>query len=281
MEESDERKKLAQLYEQRRGLVEQLKKLRARKEELVAELDDLAGKLQGEREEYKSLRERLRLLNESRRKLADEIKDSKKRFKDAAAQLSNMKPALRMHGEDMERELKELEWKMQTQTLTRDEEKKLLARMRDMASMISTWKRAYELRDQASKLDRELDEKAATLFDVKADRQEAIKQIEERRAKMDEYTKAGKQVYTEVESLVQDIYELENKFREITKEIEQLKSKVETEERIKRQERREAHLAASKEAIQRAREQALEKMRRGESISFYDLKLLYDEDNVK
>lgn len=281
MEETDEKKKLAQLYEQRRGLVEQLKKLRSRKSELVAELDQLAEKLEAEREEYSGLRERLRSLNESRRKLVDEIRDSKKKFRDAASQLNHMKPALRTHGEDLEKELKQIEWRMQTQHLSREEEKSLLARMKEMASTISVWRKAYELKDQASRLDRELDEKSASLFDVKADRQEALKQIEEHRGKMEEYTKAGRQVYGEVESTNQDIQELEKKYREITSTLDELKTRLEVEERKAHGQRLAARVAASQEAIQRAKQEALERMRRGESISFYDLKLLYDEDNVK
>jgi len=56
---------------------------------------------------------------------------------------------------------------------------------------------------------------------------------------------------------------------------------LEVEERKAHGQRLAARVAASQEAIQRAKQEALERMRRGESISFYDLKLLYDEDNVK
>jgi uncharacterized coiled-coil DUF342 family protein len=280
MAEAEGKRTLAQLYEQRRGIIEQLKKIRARRNELINEAEEIAAKLEAERRDYRELKERLHELNEDRRNLQESIREAKRRYREATSQLDGIRPALKGKGEDLEREIQKIEWRIQTEPLTKEQERGLLAKMREMAYMLSVWKKAYDLKDEASKLDRDLDEKAAALFDVKADRQETLKLIEEKRAKMAEYTQAGRQVYSEAEGLDQDIEELESRFQVIDARLRELRTRLEAELRQERSERRSARLAATKEAIERAKRAALEKVQRGESISIYDLRLLYDEDSV-
>src|SRR5579875_114957 len=170
MAEAEKRKLVSQLFEQRRGIVEQLKKIRARKAELLEELDQLSSKLEDERQQYKMLK----ALNDDKKNLVEEIRKAKQRYREAYSQLEQMKPALKGNGEELKKELKKIEWKMQTQPLSKEEEKNMLEKMKEMAEMLAVWKKAYDLKDEANRLDRDLDEKSAVLFDVKADRQETL-----------------------------------------------------------------------------------------------------------
>ncbi|MEM0118068.1 MAG: hypothetical protein QXV32_06435 [Conexivisphaerales archaeon] len=279
--EADKKKAISQLFEQRRGIVEQLKKIRTRKAELLEELDQLASKLEDERQQYKMLREKLNSLNDDKKSLVEEIKRAKQRYKEAYNQLEQMRPVLKGNGEELKKELKRIEWKVQTEPLGKEEEKRMLEKMKEMAEMLSVWKKAYELKDQANKLDRELDEKSAALFDIKADRQETIKMMQEKRQKIEEYTKAGRQVYGEVEGLEQDIAELEKRYSEIDSKLNEMRNEIEKSRKEEQAHRLETRLTMNREALEKAKREAMEKFQRGEALSLNDLKLLYDEDNVK
>lgn len=280
MQEPDKRKLMAQLFEQRRGLIEQLKRTRARKSELLEELDQLASRLEDERQQYKELKARLNALNQDRKSLTDEIRKAKERHKEATTQLEDMKPALRSRGEELQKELKRMEWKLQTEHLSKEEEKGLLEKMKELAYTLSVWKKAYHLKDEAMKLGRDLDEKSAALFDIKADRQETIKMISEKRQKIDEYTKAGRQVYDEIEGTEQDIKELEKKLHKVDSELKELRAEIDKEMQEERKLKWEARVSANKEALEKARKEAMERIKKGEALSLNDLKLLYDEDSV-
>ncbi|MDG6929464.1 MAG: hypothetical protein JRN29_05435, partial [Nitrososphaerota archaeon] len=188
MSEEDKGKQLAQLFEQRRGIIEQLKSIRARRSELLKEIDDLSEKLQSETDAHGEVRERVRKLNEERRALATKIRDARSKLRSASDELDVMRPTLRNRGTGLEKELKRVEWRMQTEPLSREQEKELLVRMKEMAQALSVWKKAYGLKNEQAKLGSDIDEMAAKLFDVRADREDAHKELRERRQKIEEYT---------------------------------------------------------------------------------------------
>ncbi len=281
MSEEDKGKQLAQLFEQRRGIIEQLKSIRARRSELLKEIDDLSEKLQSETDAHGEVRERVRKLNEERRALATKIRDARSKLRSASDELDVMRPTLRNRGTGLEKELKRVEWRMQTEPLSREQEKELLVRMKEMAQALSVWKKAYGLKNEQAKLGSDIDEMAAKLFDVRADREDAHKELRERRQKIEEYTQAGKQVYGEIQGLDEDIDELEGKVADLDDRIHALRADVQLIQEVERKARWVAHIAASREAIERARKEAMEKMQRGEPISLDDLKLLYGEDGTR
>jgi len=270
--------RLDELFAQHKGIIEQLKKINARRAELRNEIGSLTDRLDVENEEHRQLRERLKALSESKQEVATRLHEGRMKFRSLSEKLKEIEPHLLRKGEGMEDELKKLEWRLQTQPLTREQEHEVLARVKELAKSVSVWKKAYNLREEAYKLEVQLNEDSARILEVKADHADVLRSLKEKRRKIRDLIEARKQVSEELRATDVDIAELERALHEVDSRIRAAKEQLakEKETRLAAAERERLHL--DRQALERVRSEALEKVRGGRSLTFDELRVLYGED---
>jgi len=270
--------KLQELFVQHKGIVEQLKKIRARRAELRKEILSFTEKLDIENAEHRALQDRLKALSEYRRQTAERLREGRVRLRELKEQLKGIEPSLLHRGEKMEEELKKLEWRLQTQRITREQEQEALSRMKELARSLSVWRKAFNLRDEVYRLEGDLDEDAARMLELRADRDEVIRALRERRRKIKDYIGARKQVAHEIKALDVDIADLERTLAELDERIDRAREELAAQKASQRSTEVKARSYLERKALESARMAALEKMKSGKALTFDELRVLYDED---
>jgi uncharacterized coiled-coil DUF342 family protein len=270
--------KLEQLFAQHKGIIEQLKKIRAHRSELKNEISSLTQKLDVENDQHKLFQAKMQELNEARASLAEKLRGDRARLREADEQMKGVEPKMLRKGEGLSDELKKLEWRLQTQPLTRAQEQEVLAKVKELAKSVSVWRKAYNLREEVYKLESQLDENSAKMLETKAEREEVVKALKEKRQKIRNYIEARKQVSDELRAVDVDIIELEKALSEIDEKITAAKEELARERASQRQTATRSRADVDRQVFEKARNEALEKMRNGKSLTFDDLRVLYDED---
>jgi uncharacterized coiled-coil DUF342 family protein len=181
-------------------------------------------------------------------------------------------------GEGLENELKKLEWRLQTQPLTRAQEQEVLVKLKELAKSVAVWKKAFNLRDDAYKLESQLDENSSKMMEVKAKREEVVMALKEKRQKIRNFIEARKQVSDELRAVDVDIIELERTLGEIDAKIAVVKEQLAKERSSQKALSNRARADVDRIVLEKARSDALAKMKSGKSLTFDELRVLYDDD---
>jgi uncharacterized coiled-coil DUF342 family protein len=278
MPEENHISKLEELFAQHKGTIEQLKKIRTRRAELKNEILSLTQKLDVENDQHKLFQGRMKELNDSRQVLAEKLRDDRAKLKNVDEKMKGVEPHMLRKGEGLAEELKKLEWRLQTQPLTRAQEQEVLAKVKELAKSVSVWRKAFNLREEAYKLESELDESSAKMMETRAERDEVVRALKEKRQKIRNYIEARKQVSDELRSIDVDIIELEKTLSEIDAKIVLAKEELAKSRASQKILSSKARADVDRIIFEKARSDALAKMRSGKSLTFDELRVLYDED---
>jgi uncharacterized coiled-coil DUF342 family protein len=270
--------KLEGLFAQHKGIIEQLKKIRIRRAELKNEIFSLTQKLDVENDQHKLFQVKMKELNDSRQDLAERLRDDRAKLKTVDEQMKGVEPKMLRKGEGLENELKKLEWRLQTQPLTRAQEQEVLVKLKELAKSVAVWKKAFNLRDDAYKLESQLDENSSKMMEVKAKREEVVMALKEKRQKIRNFIEARKQVSDELRAVDVDIIELERTLGEIDAKIAVVKEQLAKERSSQKALSNRARADVDRIVLEKARSDALAKMKSGKSLTFDELRVLYDDD---
>jgi uncharacterized coiled-coil DUF342 family protein len=278
MSEDSQISKLEELFTQHKGTIEQLKKIRTRRAELKNEILSLTQKLDVENDQHKLFQAKMRELNESRQAIAEKLRADRAKLKAVDEKMKGVEPRMLRKGEGLAEELKKLEWRLQTQPLTRTQEQEVLAKVKELAKSVSVWRKSFNLRDEAYKLESELDENSDKMMETKAEREEVVRALKEKRQKIRNYIEARKQVSDELRAIDMDIVELEKTLSEIDAKIVMAKEEVAKARASQKMLSSKARADVDRIIFEKARNDALAKMKSGKSLTFDELRVLYDED---
>lgn len=278
MSEDNRVAKLEELFTQHKGIIEQLKKIRTRRAELKNEIVSLTQKLDVENDQHKLFQAKMNELNDMRQGLAEKLRADRIKLKAADEQMKGVEPKLLRKGEGLEDELKKLEWRLQTQPLTRAQEQEVLVKVKELAKSVSVWRKAFNVREEVYKLESQLDENAAKMMETKAEREEVVGALKEKRQKIRNYIEARKQVSDELRAVDVDIIELEKTLSEIDAKIAVAREELAKERSTQRINSNRVRADVDRLVLDRARNDALAKMKSGKSLTFDELRVLYGED---
>ncbi len=253
--------------EKRNSVRRQIKALRTKVAELKEKRDELNERVR----ELKSLREQARV---ERREKHNQILKLKEKLR----RLAEQKSIRSMH--DVKSEIEKLEWKIQTTSLPVHEEKMLIDEVRALEIQLSTHKQIRELEERLLELraeEKALETKAKLhhkrLTELAKQSQgfhekmtETLGEIQAFRAEADD----AHQKYVEIKQQAQALH---RERVELLRQANSHKQKIreaEEEKQLKRQ--RELH----KELV----EKALEKLERGEKLSWEEFKVLTAQKKV-
>jgi uncharacterized coiled-coil DUF342 family protein len=270
--------RLEELFTQHKGIIEQLKKIRTRRAELKNEIVSLTQKLDVENDQHKLFQAKMKELNDSRMALAEKLRSDRIKLKAADEAMKGVEPKLLRKGEGLEDELKKLEWRLQTQPLTRAQEQEVLVKVKELAKSVSVWRKAFNIREEVYKLESALDESSGKMMETKAEREEVVGALKEKRQKIRNYIEARKQVSDELRAVDVDIIELEKTLSEIDGKIAAAREELAKERTTQRISSSRVRADVDRMVLEKARSDALAKMKSGKSLTFDELRVLYDED---
>jgi uncharacterized coiled-coil DUF342 family protein len=231
-----------------------------------------------ENDQHKALQAKMNELNDLRQGLAEELRADRAKLKVLDEKMKGVEPQMLRKGEVLAEELKKLEWRLQTQPLTRVQEQEVLAKVKELAKSVAVWKKAFNLREEAYRLESELDGSSARMMETKAEREEVVRALKEKRQKIRNYIEARKQVSDELRAVDVDISELERTLSGIDGKIVQAKEERASSRAIQKELSTKARAGVDRIVFEKARSDALEKMKNGKSLTFDELRVLYDED---
>jgi phosphoserine phosphatase len=267
----DEREKLlkeAEAWADRRdGLHEEIRGLRLRAEELRSRRDEL-------NEEVKRLKTLRQASLERRKGIIEEIRElNRERAKADAG-----KP--RRSRSRLEAEIERIEWRIQTEPLPLDMERKLINQVRTLEAQLELYRRAEGIRRRIADLRREAESLRAEAADYRSRIQEAAGRSQEYHTKMMMVIETIMDLQAKADEMHKRYVEFRGKAREVSSEIKRtmdeirsVRALIEAEEERERK-RKEADLERQTE------ERALEKLRRGERLTFDEFKLLIEKGRI-
>lgn len=254
--------------EKRNSIQKQIKTLRTK----VANLKEKRDELNESVRELKNMREQA--IAERREKHTQILK-----LKEKLKRLKEKKPLRNMS--NVESEIEKLEWKIQTTSLPVREERMLIDQVRVLETQLSTHKKLRELEDSLLELraeEKALETKAKLhherLSELAEQSQgfhekmtETLGEIQTLRAEAD----GAHQKYVEIKQQAQPFRQERGELLRQAKRLKQELRQVEEQKQLKRQ--RELH----KELV----EKALEKLKRGEKLSWEEFKVLSEQKKIE
>ncbi|KPV64589.1 MAG: hypothetical protein AOA65_0923 [Candidatus Bathyarchaeota archaeon BA1] len=244
--------------------------------------------IKGLRMETADLRRKRNALNERVRELKDLREQARAERKEKRAQVSKLrekmgnlmkkKPIQNMH--DIEEEIKSLEWKIQTTPLTLKEDKRLVERVRSLETQLLIHKQIQKFTDSLIELQAEgevLEIKAKYYHEELSELAEQSREFHER---MIEALKQAHALQIEADNAHQKYIETKEKaqvhhqkYTELMHQIRSLKQEIRKSEE-ERQAKRQLEISKQLE------EKALEKLRRGEKLTWEEFRVLAERGIV-
>lgn len=276
-------------------LIIQLASLKAERDQLNNEAKNWAEKRNILNEKIKKLRAEANSTKEKRDALNQEVKrlktlreQAKAGQKEKCKQISKLKekikllwkkkPSRNLHA--IQKEIENLEWKIQTTPLEVKQEEELISKIKHLEIQRNILKQLQELKDRLIKLQTEekalstkakfhhekLSKIAEQSQKLHEQRLETLNQIQKFKIDADN----AHQKYVEIKQRANQMHQ---KYKEMLQKINDLKRKQRREEEAKQAKRQ-------KQLLEETRKKALEKMKRGEKLTWEEFKLLAEQGNL-
>jgi len=270
----------------------QLTSLRKQRDEHNNEARKWAEKRNAIHEEIKRLRNEARTLKEKRDTINQQVKELKNlrekaraEHKEERAQILKAKEKLEglaakkasRSFASVEKEIEDLEWKIQTSSLSVKEEETLVNRVKTLEAQRSIHKQINELKNNLIELqteERALETRAKLSHEKLA---ELAEQSQKFHQQMLEQLEKARSLKTEADEAHQKCLENRQRAQEIHQKFVELLKQIQSIEQHIQQEEKEKQAKKQKELRQEAGEKALEKMRRGEKLTWEEFKILMEK----
>ncbi|MEM2939362.1 MAG: hypothetical protein QXU95_03705 [Candidatus Bathyarchaeia archaeon] len=261
---SDEARKFV---EKRNTIHEKMSELRLEATKLKGERDALNDEVRNLKiilgELKQSYHEKLNALNELRQRIRNHIKT---------------KPAEKE--EYLKREISDIEWKIQTASLSLEEENRLVKRVKFLETQLAFYRNLEEMRCEAillkgqmKKLRDEIDSCRNKIAENIAKSQKLHERMMEHFREIDKLRVEADWMHKMYLEIREKISSLRLKYADLLGQISALKKIIREEE----ERRRTEAAAALRGKIER---EALEKLKRGEKISFEEFKILAEQGKI-
>jgi len=267
---------ISQLKEQRASLIVELKNLRAQRRGLIDEIRKL-------RNEYKSLREKYGKLVEERRRLVGELKAKREEY----ASLIELARSKKIEVDNLSREVKlpisvivdeinKLEWSLQTRVLTLEQENEIINKIKRYEQLLDKARKAVNGRNEYLELKAYITSLKVQIADLR----NKIKTLSDEVSRHREMILKLRQEIAEKSS---SITQLTSMVKEKQKSVEDLNKEIE-KNRVRLGELREEYnkrvqelkKAKASKILEEKRRAVEERLRSGvRKLTLEDLKLLY------
>ncbi|NSL76372.1 MAG: hypothetical protein HS049_02055 [Thaumarchaeota archaeon] len=284
--------KIKDLLDSRKNLVTQLKSLNKKRLDMRDELNTITSQLgehqaaleplYGEVGNYR--KERQGLLNE-KKQIWTQINDANDGIKqnDSLSKDQNSKTDRKFNKKEnfknLSKRIKEIEWKIQTAQLSRQEEKQLIESIKTLQKKYNIWKKSTNARKELSALFKKIKQIGTNIDTLDKSRESTKSSLSEKKSVFDTKFKQREQLFNEMNGFNEDIRELETTLKANSKELQLLKTqRTEIFKSLKSFSKSEI-LKKKKVILEKEKSKAKEKLESGQSLSFEELRLAYDDDD--
>ena len=284
--------KIKDLLDSRKNLVTQLKSLNKKRLDMRDELNTITSQLgehqaaleplYGEVGNYR--KERQGLLNEKKQiwtqinNANDGIKQNDSLSKDQNSK-TDRKFNKKENSKNLSKRIKEIEWKIQTAQLSRQEEKQLIESIKTLQKKYNIWKKSTNARKELSTLFKKIKHIGTNIDTLDNSRESTKSSLSEKKSVFDTKFKQREQLFNEMNGFNEDIRELETTLKANSKELQLLKTqRTEIFKSLKSFSKSEI-LKKKKVILEKEKSKAKEKLESGQSLSFEELRLAYDDDD--
>ena len=284
--------KIKDLLDSRKNLVTQLKSLNKKRLDMRDELNTITSQLgehqaaleplYGEVGNYR--KERQGLLNE-KKQIWTQINDANDGIKqnDSLSKDQNSKTDRKFNkkenSKNLSKRIKEIEWKIQTAQLSRQEEKQLIDSIKTLQKKYNIWKKSTNARKELSALFKKIKQIGTNIDTLDKSRESTKSSLSEKKSVFDTKFKQREQLFNEMNGFNEDIRELETTLKANSKELQLLKTqRTEIFKSLKSFSKSEI-LKKKKVILEKEKSKAKEKLESGQSLSFEELRLAYDDDD--
>ena len=284
--------KIKDLLDSRKNLVTQLKSLNKKRLDMRDELNTITSQLgehqaaleplYGEVGNYR--KERQGLLNE-KKQIWTQINDANDGIKqnDSLSKDQNSKTDRKFNkkenSKNLSKRIKEIEWKIQTAQLSRQEEKQLIESIKTLQKKYNIWKKSTNARKELSALFKKIKQIGTNIDTLDKSRESTKSSLSEKKSVFDTKFKQREQLFNEMNGFNEDIRELETTLKANSKELQLLKTqRTEIFKSLKSFSKSEI-LKKKKVILEKEKSKAKEKLESGQSLSFEELRLAYDDDD--
>ena len=231
-----------------------------------------------------SRKKRQGLLNE-KKQIWTQINDANDGIKqnDSLSKAQNSKTDRRFNkkenSKNISKRIKEIEWKLQTAQLSRQEEKQLIESIKTLQKKYNIWKKSTTARKELSALFKKIKQIGTSIDTLDKSRESEKASFYEKKLVFDTKFKQREQLFSEMNGFNEDIRELEATLKANSKELQLLKTqRTEIFKSIKSVSK-SAILKKKKVILEKEKSKAKEKLESGQSLSFEELRLAYDDDD--
>ena len=229
-------------------------------------------------------KERQGLLNEKKQiwtqinDTNDSIKENDTLSKDQTSK-TDRKFNKKENTKNISKQIKEIEWKIQTAQLSRQEEKQLIKNITTLQKKYNIWKKSTSARKELSALFKKIKQIGTNLDTIDKSRESAKVSFDEKKLVFNTKFKQREQLFSEMNGFNDDIRELETTLKTNSKELQLSKTqRSEIFKSLKSFSKSEI-LKKKKIILEKEKSKAKEKLESGQSLSFDELRLAYDDDD--
>ena len=284
--------KIKDLLDSRKNLITQLKSLNKNRLDMRDEINTITSQLGTHQADLEPLYQQVGDLRKERQGLINEKKQIWTKINDTNGGIKSTESTNKEHGskndrrfnkkenfKNVSKRIKEIEWKLQTEQLTREEEKKLIDNIKILQKKYNEWKKTNSTRQEISGLFKKIKKIGSNMDTIEESRKTTKASLEEKKVVFDSKFQQREKLFSEMNGFNDDIQELETTLKTNSKELQVLKSqRNEIFKSIKSVSKSEI-LKKKKVILEKEKTKAKEKLESGQSLSFDELRLAYDDDD--
>jgi len=273
-------------------LYKKLHLLKARREELNKEAQTWAEKRNRIHEEIRNLRAQIKSLKQTRDEMNEEVKRLKslredglkkrkaiieeieKLGKEKARMSAEKPPRSRSH---LESEIERIEWKIQTEPLPLNVERALIDQLRDLEIQREFYRRIESINNKIASLRKEAKELKAYTLAYSSRISKTAARSQEYHAKMLKKTEAMRDLKVKADEMHQRYVEKREKAKTISLEIKKTLDEIRSIQDLIKKREEEEQKQKQADLQKQTEKKALEKLRRGEKLTFDEFKILLEK----
>ncbi|MCW4020332.1 MAG: hypothetical protein NWF14_03780 [Candidatus Bathyarchaeota archaeon] len=253
--------------EKRDRLHKEIKKTRLEADRLKERRDELNFEVQC----LKTLREDGR---KSRREKIDQIKKKRQKVREAAADMP------RRSSRSLENEIAAIEWKIQTNSLSLDEERTLVERVKALENEMEVYREIGSINVEIANLENGVKALKAELLRHRERILEIAKQSQGFHEKMIRKVNKIKELKTEADEMHAKYIELKEKAKVFHERSKEFSGQIKAIRNVVHQKEGEERARQQADLRQKLEEGALDKLKRGEKLTFDEFKLLAEQGKI-
>jgi len=271
--------KIDALAAQRLDMINEYRRLDARRREIRKEIRELTEKINADRKSLDEYYEKMGTFKANRRELLTKIREIKVKSDEVDKVLKGFEKSIPKGGEALDERRKKAEWKLQTERLTRDEEKQLVSVIKDLEKKLKVWKKAYSTKQERSVLLDQIKALKSKLDEMNRFRTENDTEVKAKHERVATMLNQRHQLFQEIEGINNTLMELDTNITKATGDLDGLRNQRRNQLDGRRSRDYETNKAKTRGIIDRAREDARRKYEQGEKLSLDELKLVFGDDN--